>query len=183
MTWEKHVTTHDGIGTIVDVYLNKQDMLIKRIFKEGSITVSGQTHEYTQQQVKDFYHNEVYWLNKLDSKWLPELVKFDDTTQTITQRYYGPCLLDYLHTDLHTRIPNLADQIVEMHEFFKKHNVFKRNNSLSNLSYNNEWDQVIAFDFKWAKERPAGMEMELHSYQHWLNKIDKDLPARLKALI
>lgn len=181
MTWKKHVTTHDGIGTIVDVSLNEQDMLIKRIFKEGSITVSGQTHEYTQEQVKDFYHNEVYWLNKLDSKWLPQLVKFDDTTQTIIQKYYGPCLLDYLHTDLHTRIPNLADQIVEMHEFFKKHNVFKRNNSLSNLTYNGK--QVIAFDFKWAKERPEGIQMELHSYQHWLNKIDKDLPARLKALV
>ena len=88
-----------------------------------------------------------------------------------------------MHTDLHTRIPDLADQIVEMHEFFKEHNVFKRNNSLSNLSYNNEWNQVIAFDFKWAKERPEGMEMELHSYKHWLNKIDKDLPDRLKALI
>lgn len=181
MTWQKLVSPHDGIGTIVDVSVNEQDMLIKRTFKAGSITAGGKVHNFNIQEVKEFYNNELYWLTKLDSKWLPKLIDFDDTTQTIVQQYYGPCLLDYLHTDLYERIPDIKEQIIEMYNFFKQHNVFKRNGSLSNLSCRGS--QVVAFDFKWAKQRPDGIEMELHSYDNWLNKIDKDLPAKLKELL
>lgn len=181
MVWEKLVSAHDGIGTIVDVSVNKQDMLIKRIFRAGSITASGKQHDFDINQVKKFYKNELYWLNKLDSKWLPKLISFDDTTQTIVQQYYGPCLLDYLHTDLHERIPDLKQQILEMYQFFKDNNVYKRNGSLSNLSYNGK--QVIAFDFKWATHRPEGQEMELHSYRNWLNKIDESLTQELEAML
>ena len=82
----------------------EQDMLIKRTFKAGSITAGGKAHNSNTQEVKEFYNNELYWLTKLDSKWLPKLIDFDDTTQTIVQQYYGLCLLDYLHTDLYERI-------------------------------------------------------------------------------
>ena len=181
MTWKKVLSTHDGIGTIVDVRLNEKEMLIERTFKEGSITASGQQHHFNADQVKQFYENEIYWLDKLSSKWVPETVSVDTKKQTIVQKYYGPCLLDYLHTDLHERIPDLKEQIIEMYAFFKQHNIFKRNGSLSNLTYNN--GQVIAFDFKWTKQRPDGLEMELHSYKNWLNKIDKTLEHDLEAML
>ena len=70
--------------------------------------------------------------------------------------------------------------MVEMYAFFKDNNVFKRNGSLSNLTYNN--NQVIAFDFKWAKERPEGLEMEKHSYHNWLKKSAPKLPELLELM-
>ena len=172
---------HDGLGTIVNVLVDEEQGLISRTFQPGYQTVSGKKHDFTEEQVNEFYQNELYWLDKLDGKWLPEFIANNDDTQTIIQRYYGPCLLDYLHTDLHTRIPDLTEQIIEMYAFFKDNNVFKRNGSLSNLTYNK--GQVIAFDFKWAKERPAGIEMEKHSYHNWLNKINDKLPGMLELML
>ena len=179
--WKQLTSQHDGLGTIVNVLVDEEQGLISRTFQAGYQTVSGKKHEYTQEQVNEFYQNELYWLDKLNGKWLPEFIANNDETQTIIQRYYGPCLLDYLHTDLHTRIPDLKEQMVEMYAFFKDNNVFKRNGSLSNLTYNQ--GQVIAFDFKWAKERPDGIEMEKHSYTNWLNKIDPELPNILELMI
>lgn len=181
MSWKQLKSQHDGLGTIVNVLVDEEQGLISRTFQAGYQTVSGKKHDFTADQVKEFYENELRWLEKLDGKWLPEFIANNNETQTIIQRYYGPCLLDYLHTDLHTRIPNLKEQIVEMYAFFKDNNVFKRNGSLSNLTYNK--DQVIAFDFKWAKERPEGIEMEKHSYHNWLNKIDSELPKVLELMI
>ena len=181
MSWKQLKSSHEGLGTIVNVLVDEDQGLISRTFQAGSLTVSGKEHEYTQEQVNEFYQNELYWLDKLKGKWLPELIANNNETQTIIQRYYGPCLLDYLHTDLHTRIPDLKEQMVEMYAFFKDNNVFKRNGSLSNLTYNN--NQLIAFDFKWAKERPEGLEMEKHSYHNWLNKIDPKLPELLELMI
>ena len=68
-----------------------------------------------------------------------------------------------------------------MYKFFKSHNVFKRNGSLSNLTHNN--GQLIAFDFKWAKVRPDGLDMEIKSYKEWLNKIDPSLTGKLMQMI
>ena len=181
MSWKQLQSQHDGLGTLVNVLVNEQEGLISRTFQAGYQTVSGKKHEYTQEQVNEFYQNELYWLDRLKGKWLPELIANNDQSQTIMQRYYGPCLFDYLHTDLHTRIPDLKEQIVEMYAFFKDKNVFKRNGSLSNMTYHN--GQVIAFDFKWAKERPEGIEMEKHSYHNWLNKIDPKLPELLELMI
>ena len=181
VSWKQLQSQHDGLGTIVNVLVNEEEGLISRTFQAGYQTVSGKKHEYTKEQVNEFYQNELYWLEKLKGQWLPELIASNDQSQTIMQRYYGPCLLDYLHTDLHTRIPNLKEQIIEMYAFFKDNKVFKRNGSLSNMTYNK--GQVIAFDFKWAKERPEGIEMEKHSYHNWLNKIDSELPNILELMI
>ena len=78
-------------------------------------------------------------------------------------------------------VPNITEQIIEMYTFFKEKNVFKRNGSLSNLTVNE--GQLIAFDFKWTRQRPKGIEMELHSYDQWLIKINERLPTTLRDLI
>ena len=47
----------------------------------------------------------MYWLDKLDGKWLPEFIANNDDTPNNYTTLLWTCLLDYLHTDLHTRIP------------------------------------------------------------------------------
>ena len=71
--------------------------------------------------------------------------------------------------------------VVEMYKFFKEKNVFKLNGALSNLTLNG--DQLVAFDFKWARERDNNTVSEIESYEKWLSKIDIDLVERLKCMI
>ena len=78
-------------------------------------------------------------------------------------------------------LPDITDQVIRMYEFFKEKNVFKRNGSVSNLTMKN--NQLVAFDFKWAKKRPNGLDMELRSYDEWLIKIDKTLPIVLREML
>ena len=82
---------------------------------------------------------------------------------------------------LHTTIPDIKEQVIEMYAFFKENNVFKRNGSLSNLTVHN--GQLMAFDFKWARVRPEGIDLERRSYDEWLCKIDKSLSKILLEMI
>lgn len=178
--YKKFKSPHHGVGTIVDVSIDQDAELIKREFKAGSITVGKKVHDYNYNQVKDFFNNEVKWLEKLDSKWIPETVEIQNNV--IIQKYYGPCLLDFKsNNEFLNYVPDIVEQVIEMYEFFKFHNVFKRNGSLSNLTHNN--GQLVAFDFKWSTKRPNGIEMELKSYKEWLSKIDSKLEQQLTNLI
>lgn len=178
--FEKYSSPHHGIGTIVDVSIDYDLQLIKREFRAGTVTSGNDVHEYDSNQVKGFFNNEVFWLDKLKSKWVPETVEIGD--DFIVQKYYGPCLLDFKpNKEFLKYVPDIVDQVIEMYKFFKLHNVYKRNGSLSNLTHNN--GQLVAFDFKWARLRPDGMEMELKSYKEWLSKIDSKLEQQLTNLI
>lgn len=178
--FEKYSSPHHGVGTIVDVSIDYDNRLIKRQFKPGSLTVGDKVHEYNYEQVKEFFNNELRWLETLKSNWIPETVEVGDNF--IVQKYYGPCLLDFKpNKEFLKYVPDIVEQVIEMYKFFKSHNVFKRNGSLSNLTHNN--GQLIAFDFKWAKVRPDGIEMELKSYKEWLSKIDDTLEQQLTNLI
>ena len=178
--FEKYKSPHHGVGTIVDVAIDNDKGLIKRSFQPGSITVGDKVHEYNYNQVKSFFNNEIEWLEELRSKWIPETVEIGNNF--IVQRYYGPCLLDFKpNKEFLNYVPDIVDQVIEMYKFFKSHNVFKRNGSLSNLTHDK--GQLIAFDFKWATTRPNGIEMEIHSYKEWLNKIDPILTGKLMEMI
>ena len=180
MTWN---ILHDPVkqtGTIAEVYLSDDNTLIKKIYREDGITVSGKTTTYTIGQIKDAFENELYWLKELESKWVPELV--DSGDNWLTQKYYGPDLLEnYMSKTLWEDVPSISNQVIDMYKFFKEKNVFKRNGSLSNLTVHN--GQLVAFDFKWARKRPTGIEMELKSYNEWLVKIDPDLTKTLTNMI
>lgn len=63
MSWKQLQSQHDGLGTLVNVLVNEQEGLISRTFQAGYQTVSGKKHEYTQEQVNEFYQNELYWLS------------------------------------------------------------------------------------------------------------------------
>jgi len=172
--FKKYISEHEGVGTLVNVAIDNQNSIIKRTFRQNK--------KYNDIDAKKFFENEVKWLETLESRWIPETVYIDYNEQSITQKYYAPCLLDF-HLDKKYLefIPDIVEQVVEMYEFFKLKKMFKRNGSLSNMTHNN--GQLVAFDFKWATVRPKGISMELYSYNTWLSKIDPSLPKRLKEII
>ena len=49
------------------------------------------TFNYKGEDNFAFLKNEVFWLNYLKSKWVPELIEVGDNY--VITRYYGPCLL------------------------------------------------------------------------------------------
>ena len=121
--------------------------------------------------------NEVFWLNCLKSKWVPELLEVGNNY--VITSYYGPDL-----TKVHplSRPKDLASQILEMYKFFKDKNVFKLNGALRNMTLNK--GQLVAFDFKWARFRTNKYKnYEIFSYEKWLSKIDIELVEKLKLLI
>jgi len=140
---------------------------ITKTFKSGEKITDGVKWYCSPARAQHFYENDLYWLKKLQSKWVSELIDYNDKKQTITLKYYGPSLLEI------TPDKNWKYQIIDMYKFFKKNNVYKRNGSLSNLTEDN--GQIKAFDFKWATQRPNGKELEIRSYKEWLSKIDINL--------
>ncbi|NQY99632.1 MAG: hypothetical protein HRT45_03065 [Bdellovibrionales bacterium] len=180
MNWVRYQTHHSGLGTLCQVFLDEQAGLIKRVFDPEGATVSGQPSRFSKQEAVDFFDNEIFWLKRLDSEWLPKLVDHSREGLWTIQEFYGHSLLD-IKPRLHKEIPDVEEQVLEMHRFFKTMNVFKRNGSLSNLTQRD--GRLVAFDFKWATERPTGLEKEVFSYENYFVKINECLPDKLKALL
>ena len=175
MTW------HGQDGTIAEVHLNKEKTLIKKRYSVDGLTVSGKKSQHTSSVIADCFKTEIYWIERLQGKWVPPMIDIDESKQEIITEYYGPDLLtNYQAGTLLKDIPDIIEQVIEMFKFFKEHNVYKFNNALSNMTVNNK--QLIAFDFKWARERPEGKEHELFSYTEWMSKIDNKLPEMLEKL-
>ena len=173
--WIKYKTSHEGVGTFVSVWLDEKEGLVKRIF-DGDHCGNGVSRRKSKADI--LFRNEIYWLTHPElskSKFLPELISIDKETRTIIQRYYGPNLLDYYPDNF--PISNISEQILEMYEFFHKVGVNKINGALSNMSLND--DQVIAFDFKWARPAPKANANELKAFKQWLTKIDPELVEKL----
>jgi hypothetical protein len=175
--FELFKTEHKGLGSVVEVSIDYSAQQIKRQYKENGITCNGNETQVKKQDIDNFFQNEVYWLNKLQGEWIPKTLNIDMHTQTIIQEYTGPNLL-YQKNNLPE---NIVEQVIEMYKFFKDKNVFKRNGSMSNLTL--KGNKLIAFDFKWAKKRPEGLDMEIKSYNDWLSKIDKNLTNTLKEML
>jgi hypothetical protein len=180
MAWSRYFSPHSELGTLCQVFINEDEGLIKRVFDPSGQTVSGRPSRFTKSEAIEFFDNEVYWLKKLESEWLPRLVSDNKDELSTVQEFYSHSLLD-IKPRLMQEIPDIVEQIIEMHKFFKTMGVFKRNGSLSNLSQRN--GHIIAFDFKWATHRPKGLEKELFSYENYFVKVCPTLPKRLKALI
>lgn len=178
--FELYKSPHYGLGTTVEVHIDKDAGLVRRHFKEDAITCSGEKTVKSKYEIQDAFMQEVYWLKELNSEWIPKTLEIDNTNRIIIQEYTYTDLL-YIKPKLKETVPDIVDQVIEMYKFFKSKNVYKRNGSLSNLTLRN--GQLVAFDFKWARRRPEGIDMELRSYDEWLSKIDSDLPGQLRELL
>tara|TARA_Y100001935_G_scaffold68945_1_gene57802 strand:+ start:572 stop:1000 length:429 start_codon:yes stop_codon:yes gene_type:complete len=131
------------------------------------------TFNYKDEDNQSFLKNEVFWLNYLKGKWVPELLEVGNNY--VVTRYYGRDLIEQKY------MPD-KQQVIDMFKFFKEKNVFKLNNALSNMTMNG--NQLIAFDWKWARFRTDKYkDFEVMSYSKWISKIDSDLIEELKCMI
>ena len=131
------------------------------------------TFDYKDEDNQSFLKNEVFWLNYLKGKWVPELLEVGNNY--VVTRYYGRDLIEQKYT------PD-RQQVIDMFKFFKEKNVFKLNNALSNMTMNG--NQLVAFDWKWARFRTDKYkDFEVMSYNKWISKIDSDLVEELKCMI
>ena len=131
------------------------------------------TFNYKGEDNQSFLKNEVFWLNYLKSKWVPELLEVGNNY--VITKYYGSDLIEQKYT------PD-RQQVIDMFKFFKEKNVFKLNNALSNMTMNG--NQLVAFDWKWARFRTDKYkDFEVMSYNKWISKIDSDLVEELKCMI
>ena len=197
------ITGSTDKGTVCEVRINNN--MILRKFSLDSITANGkpssQHDMLSEGRVRRLFLNELKWLKILDgSSWIPKTIDYDEDEQWIIQEYYGP---DLLYHDWENNKPKLKEQVIQMYEFFKEHNMLKGNGSLSNMTYNPNIDQIVAFDFKWADEfhwddknddvieygygyrdRDKGnLMLEIRSYWKWLSKIDVELPLELLRIL
>ena len=62
MTWNILHNPIKQTGTLAEVYLDDNNTLIKKIYKEEGITVSGKPTVYTTGQIREAFENELYWL-------------------------------------------------------------------------------------------------------------------------
>ena len=131
------------------------------------------TFDYKDEDNQSFLKNEVFWLNYLKGKWVPELLEVGNNY--VITRYYGGDLIQQKYK------PD-RQQVIDMFKFFKEKNVFKLNNALSNMTMNG--NQLVAFDWKWARFRTDKYkDFEVMSYDKWISKIDNDLIKELKCMI
>ena len=131
------------------------------------------TFNYKDEDNQSFLKNEVFWLNYLKGKWVPELLEVGNNY--VVTRYYGRDLIEQKY------MPD-RQQVIDMFKFFKEKNVFKLNNALSNMTMNG--NQLVAFDWKWARFRTDKYkDFEVMSYDKWISKIDSDLVEELKCMI
>ena len=153
--------------------------MIEKLLKADGKKYIKKTFDYKGEDNFAFLKNEVFWLNYLKSKWVPELYEVGDNY--IITRYYG-LDLNTLRNNKFKLADDLADQTLEMYKFFKEKNVFKLNGALSNLTMNG--NQLVAFDWKWARFRTDKYkDYEIFSYEKWLSKIDSELVEKLKCMI
>ena len=131
------------------------------------------TFDYKDEDNQSFLKNEVFWLNYLKGKWVPELLEVGNNY--VVTRYYGRDLIEQKY------MPD-RQQVIDMFKFFKEKNVFKLINALSNMTMNG--NQLVAFDWKWARFRTDKYkDFEVMSYNKWISKIDSDLIEELKCMI
>jgi hypothetical protein len=173
-------TPGNELGRICHVSITDDNKFIKRQYSNTLPCVSGAVnpYNYTQDSIRTFFENDIYWSNKLDEQYVVKPVHVNETTMEIVYQYHGS---DLYHDEIKFKsIINFKQQIIEMYEYFKKENIFKGNGSRSNMLLVD--GKVKAFDFKWTSLRPKGIKLELMSYENWLKAADDSLELELKAM-
>lgn len=183
--YRQYFTDSGSMGSAAEVWIDQENNLVKKFYKPTSVTITKKLPIYQDiKKVKELFDNEIYWSTKLKSKYVVEIYEYGELTSEpgyyLIQEYLGPDLLHY--KPVKEYFPTITDQLVEMFEFFKEHNVYKKNNAMANLTGKN--GMIKAFDFKWAVERSEEeKKYEVNSVNTWLSKIDKNLSTILLEYI
>lgn len=180
-------------GSMSEVWIDKNSNLVKKYYKLNGKTVKNRAPLHnTLAEITNLYQNEIFWVNKLKSKYLLETYEHgplpDGDGYYILQEWGGPDLLQYRNEDLPTIFPNINDQLEEMFAFFKDNNVYKLNNAKCNLTGSN--GKLRCFDFKYAAARNpttrktfGHIQQELRSISDWIGVIDPALIPRLQKYV
>lgn len=185
--FELYRNNHGPEGSLAEIWIDKDARLIKKLYKPGGITVTGNVTTYRDLDVIcSMYENEIRWSKKLKGEFVLEIYDHgeiaDQTGYYIIQEYVGPDLLHYYDGKKLSGIEDPVGQIVDMFRFFKDSNVYKLNNAMSNLT--NDSGKIRAFDFKYAVERsPEHRYLEEQSIDKWLSKIDSSLKQTLREFL
>lgn len=174
-------------GSLAEVWMDKKAGLVKKLYKPDGITVSGNTTVFKDlETVRTMYENELVWNERLKSEWLLEIYEHGELDDQpgfyVIQEYVGPDLLHYYDDKVLKEVDDPIGQIVEMFRFFKKNNVYKLNNAMSNMV--NDKGRIRVFDFKYSVERsPEFRPLEVESINKWISKIDPSLKDTLQEFI
>jgi hypothetical protein len=187
--YELYQTQLGSRGSLAEVWINKEQKIVKKYYKIDSITIrGGKPYHNTIEEIKKLYDNEIHWSNKLKSKFTVNTLDYGDLSEGngyfIIQEYLGPDLLSYYNPvdRLTKHIPDASKQIEEMFEFFQSHNLYKRNNAMCNLINDN--GKIKAFDFKYTIARKDEYRhYEEHSVDEWISKIDPELKTILRKYL
>ena len=168
------------LGRVCHVTLDSSKSYIKRTYTSKMPCVNGKInpYNYTEQEIKNFFLNDVKWTTVLDEHYVLKPIDIDYKEQSITYPYYGLDL--YTDEEKFTSIRDFKQQILEMYTYFKEANIFKGNGARCNMVLCE--GRIKAFDFKWARLRPENIKLELMSYEIWLKGADQSLEYELKKL-
>jgi hypothetical protein len=181
--FEIYHNTIGSRGTVAEVWIDKDKKLVKKFYKLNGLTVQ-KTFPFhnTIEKIHEFYENEMYWANKLKSKFVLETYEHgkleSEDGYYILQEWGGPDLLQYTTDELPIYFPKISQQVEEMFEFFQYNNVYKLNNAKCNLTGTN--GKLRCFDLKYAVNRSAeARPKEIYSIDNWIVNIDKNLTTSL----
>lgn len=187
--YQLYLNSESSRGSLAEVWIDKEDKLVKKYYKPNAITIKNKPPMITDlDEIKKMYDRERKWLTVLKSKYVVELYEAGSLKNEpgwyMIQEYYGPTLLDYYSNGtLHTHFPNIKEQITDLFKFFQKHNVYKFNNAMANLT-GNDAGEIKAIDFKYMEERSLDKrENECYSVDTWLSKINPELKTILREYI
>lgn len=177
-----------GIGSAAEVWIDKDAKLCKKYYRPDSIIANGNRTQYrSMEKLSRFFNNEVQWSTKLQSPHVLQLYEYGELPEAagyyILQEYIGPDLLTvYLTGQLHTLYPDIIEQVEHMFSILQEHNIYKLNNTLSNMVGEN--GKIKMFDFKYTQLRTQeNQSKERYSITEWLTKIDPSITDRLLKYI
>jgi len=189
MAFELYQTTTGSRGSMAEVWIDAENAVCKKLYKPTGITIRGRAPLHLdEEKISSLYLNEVKWSSELQYDCFLKLYDHgslqDEFGYYIIQEYVGPDLLHYYDSSrrLSHVIPDAAEQLVEMFEIFKNHNVYKCNNAMCNLTHKD--GKIKAFDFKYAVTRsPNQLHWEEKTINEWLSKIEPDIMTLLQPLL
>ena len=181
--FEKYTPSIGSRGSLGEIWIDREAKLVKKLFKPTAISIKNRPVFHRRiEDITEMFNNEIYWTNKLKSKYLVETYEHgelkDEEGYYLLQEYAGPDLLFY---DFHLIkiFPNIVEQLDDMFSFFKQHEVYKLNNAKCNLTMTAD-GQLKCFDFKYAVPRePKKTMLEMLSVKRWLSNIDESVVPRL----